>query len=237
LTRDRVLVWDGCVNVRDLGGLPLADGRETRFGVVVRADSIGGLTEKGWRALREYGVESAVDLRADEEVAEDSPRTAPIPVVRFPIVPWHIAHLAHDWPSMRVGYLAVLEHFRSQFAQAVGAIATVEAPVVVHCQGGRDRTGLVVALVLALAGVDAETIAADHAASDENWAPLLDRWFAEAESEQELERRHQIARPAGRTMVEVLAEVDGRYGGPAAYLLGAGASEDDLDKLVLRLRP
>jgi protein-tyrosine phosphatase len=237
LTRDRVLVWDGCVNVRDLGGLPLDGGGATRFGVVVRADSIGGLTDEGWRALRDYGVQSAVDLRADEELAEDAPRTAPFPIVRVPIVPWEIAHLAQDWPSMRVGYLALLEHFRQQFVRAITEVATADAPIVIHCQGGRDRTGLVVALVLALAGVDAEAIAADHALSDENWAPYLEDWYAAATTEAERERRRRIARPAGRTMVEVLDEVDSGYGGPRAYLRGAGASEEDLDRLVLRLRP
>ena len=224
------------MNVRDLGGLPCEGGGETRFGVVVRADSIGGLSEEGWRALRAHGVQSAVDLRADTEVAEDAPRSAPVPVVRAPIVPWELGDLAQDWPSMHVGYLALLEHFQPAFARALTAVATADAPVVVHCQGGRDRTGLVVALMLALVGVDSETIAADHALSDENWAPFLDDWFAEAESEAERERRRRIARPAGRTMVGILAEVDARYGGPRAYLLQAGVSEGDLDRIVLRLR-
>jgi protein-tyrosine phosphatase len=237
LTRNRVLVWDGCVNVRDLGGLPLAGSGETKFRVVVRADSIGGLTEEGWRALRNYGVQSAVDLRADEEVAQDARRAAPIPVVRAPIVPWEIAPLADNWPSMRVGYLALLERFRPQFVRAVAAIATAEEPIVIHCQGGRDRTGLVVALVLALAGVDAETIAADHALSDANWAPFLDAWYAEAETEEERERRRHITRPAGRTMVEILGEVDSRHGGPDAYLREGGVTGEQLDRLVLRLRP
>jgi protein-tyrosine phosphatase len=237
LTRTRVLVWDGCVNVRDLGGLPLEGGGETRFGVVVRADSVGGLTERGWQALNAYGVRSAVDLRADEEVAADPPRSAPIPVVRAPMVPWELDELGHHWPSMRDGYLAMLEHFQPQFVRAITVLATADDPVVVHCQGGRDRTGLVVALVLALVGVDAKTIAADHAESEVNWAPYLDEWFAAAETPEELERRRHITQPAGRTMVEILAELKRRHGGPRGYLLAAGASAEDLDKLVLRLRP
>src|SRR5205823_4190485 len=65
--RSRVLAWDGCINVRDLGGLPLEGGGETRFGVAVRADSIRTLTDGGWRELADYGVRLAVDLRSDEE--------------------------------------------------------------------------------------------------------------------------------------------------------------------------
>jgi protein-tyrosine phosphatase len=156
-------------------------------------------------------------------------------VLRVPITPWEIADLAYDWPSMHVGYLALLEHFRTQFADAVSALATADGPVVVHCQGGRDRTGLVVALVLHLVGVDVETIALDHARSDENWEPFLEAWFAEAPTAEELERRRRIARPAGRTMVDILEEVDSRYGGPRRYLLGSGASEQDIDSLVLTL--
>jgi protein-tyrosine phosphatase len=231
LTRKRVLVWDGCVNVRDLGGLPLEGGGETQFGVVVRADSIRGLTERGWQALLDYGVGSAIDLRAADELATDPQVEAPIPVVHAQLAPSNI-----DWSSIRAGYLDLLETFRPQFARVVTLVARAERPVVVHCQGGRDRTGLVVALLLALAGVDSETIATDHELSEENWAPYLDAWYAEAESEEELARRRRVTAPAGRAMVAVLDEVAARYGDPRLYLVSGGTSEDDLDRLVLRLR-
>jgi len=225
LTRERVLVWDGCVNVRDLGGLPLEGGGETRFGVVVRADSIRGLTKRGWDALLAYGVRSAVDLRRDAEVAEDPPRSVPVPVTRVPITP------PDEWTSMRDTYLEQLSLSRAQFDEAARLIAAAEHPIVVHCAGGRDRTGLLAALILDAAGVDREAIAADHALSDENWGPHNEAWFAEAPNEVERQRRMRVAVPAGRTMVEILEEVDRRYGGPHRYLSG-----DILDKLVLRLR-
>jgi len=227
LTRERVLVWDGCVNVRDLGGLPLEGGGETRFGVVVRADSLAGLTSRGWQALQDYGVRSAIDLRGDHELEATAER--PIPVTRIPITP--LSGPGWEWPSMLEAYLAVLETFRAQFTAAVDALAAADPPVLLHCQGGRDRTGLVVALLLAAAGVDAETIAADHALSDESWAPHNSSWFEEAEDEDERARRQRIARPAGRTMAELVAEVESCYGGPAAYLATA-----NLDTVVLRLR-
>lgn len=236
MTRPRVLAWDGCVNVRDLGGLPTEDGAETRFGVLVRADSIRGLTAQGWDALVSFGVRRAIDLRADAEVAADPPGDAPIPVVRVPIVPWETT-LGRDWPSMREGYLVVLEDFRDRFARVVDELATVDGPVVVHCMGGRDRTGLAVALVLRLAGVASETIAEDHAESDGNWAPFLDRWYAEAETEQELERRRRLSAPAGPAMVDVLAELERRYGGVPEYLIAAGAKDEAIHEVRRRLRP
>ena len=231
MSRDRVLVWDGCVNVRDLGGLPLQGGGETRFGVVVRADSIRALTERGWQALLDYGVRSAIDLRAPDELGADPPGEAPIPVVHV-----QLASSDLDWSSVRDGYLGVLEGSRSQFARVFGVLARAQEPVVVHCQGGRDRTGLVIALLLQLAGVDVETIAADHALSEQNWAPFLTAFYAGAETEEELERRRRVTAPAGRAVVEVLEEVGRSYGGARSYLVDGGASGQDLDRIVLRLR-
>lgn len=224
MTRERVLVWDGCVNVRDLGGLPLEGGGETRFGVIVRADSIRGLTERGWQALLDYGVGSVIDLRGDREVAEDPQGSPPVSVTRVPIMP------PDEWPSMGEAYLEQLAVSRAQFSRAIDLLAAADHPVVVHCAGGRDRTGLLVALLLAAAGVARDEIAADHALSDESFAPYNEAWFAKAADEAERERRMRIAVPAERTMVDVLTEVDRRYGGPAAYL-----GTESLDSLVLRL--
>jgi protein-tyrosine phosphatase len=226
LTRDRILVWDGCVNVRDLGGLLLEGGGETRYGVVVRADSIGTLTDTGWAALVDYGIVGAIDLRGDHELDGADPR---VPVTRIPIAP--LSGPAWEWPSMLEAYLAMLEEWRPQFAQAVDAIAAVEPPVVLHCQGGRDRTGLVVALILEAVGVNRAAIAADHALSDESFAPFNSSWLDEAPDEDERARRRRITQRAGETMADVLAEVERRYGGPAGYL-----GTDSIDTIVLRLR-
>jgi protein-tyrosine phosphatase len=70
--RDRNLDWEGCFNVRDLGGLSTIEGRLTRWGAVVRADSLGHLTAAGWSALKAHGIRTIVDLRNDEELASDA---------------------------------------------------------------------------------------------------------------------------------------------------------------------
>jgi protein-tyrosine phosphatase len=78
--------WDGCRNVRDLGGLPAAGGRVTRWGAVVRSDSPANLTPRGWPALRAHGIRTIVDLRNDEErtdlvdVAADGLATVHLPM-------------------------------------------------------------------------------------------------------------------------------------------------------------
>jgi protein-tyrosine phosphatase len=175
-------------------------------------------------------VRLAVDLRGDDELEDDPPGDVPIDVVREP-VPGTTVPIIREWPSMLVAYRAPLESFHPRFAATLSRVARSESPVVVHCQGGRDRTGLAAALMLRLAGVPLDVIAADHALSDENWAPQNEQWLAEAADDCERERRRRIIQPAGETMAAVLEDLPTRE-----YLLEGGASSDDLDTLVVRLR-
>jgi protein tyrosine/serine phosphatase len=110
-----------------------------------------------------------------------------------------------------------------------------EPPAAIHCAGGRDRTGIACGMALWLAGVEPDAIAADHALSDESWAPYNDEWLAQAPDEKERQRRRRIQQPAGRTLADVLEEIERREG-VRELLLGAGADEAALDRLVARLR-
>jgi hypothetical protein len=221
--------------VRDLGGLPLADGGETEYRVVVRADSLPGLTADGRCALVDYGVSLVVNLRPVREADDDEGvEPLPVPVVRAPMDPRPVA-VAWEWPSMHEAYLALADHYRGTFAQALTALGSAEPPGAIHCAGGRDRTGIACGMALWLAGVEPDVIAADHALSDDSWAPYNDEWLAEAPDEQERERRRRILQPAGRTLAEVLEEIERREG-IRQLLLGAGADEAALDRLVARLR-
>src|SRR5262245_29445429 len=82
----RELVWDGCLNVRDLGGHRTVDGSETRYGSVVRADSVRQLTDEGWTAAVDYGVRTVVDLREGGELEADPPGDVPVEVVHVPFL-------------------------------------------------------------------------------------------------------------------------------------------------------
>ena len=249
--RSRELAWEGCLNVRDLGGLPTLDGGETCFGRVVRADSVRQLSDAGWEAVADYGVRTVVDLRGDYELRDDPPGELPLDVVHVPFMEanegeWdaivhEIEAAASAAPNAteatRDVYLIFLEHFRQNAAAGVRAVARAPGGgVVVHCVGGKDRTGLLCAFLLDLANVGIEEIAADYALSEERLQPRFELWLAEAETEAEREWILRVARTPAEAMVGVFGELERLYGGVRRYLRGAGASDDDLELAAARLR-
>jgi protein tyrosine/serine phosphatase len=247
LPRSRDLAWDGLLNARDLGGHRTEDGAETCWRSIVRADTVRQLTDDGWRALVAYGVRTIVDLRSNEELAEDPP-------AELPIDPVHVSFFddrsdvfeeveaaseaARDHATAtRDVYLIFLEHFRANVAAAVRAVADApDGAVVVHCHGGKDRTGMVSAFLLRLAGVSIDDIATDYALSEERLRTRHDDWFAQAADERELARLHRIASTQRESMVQVLEELERRYGSIAGYLRAGGATDEELERARARLR-
>lgn len=250
--RSRELVWDGCLNVRDLGGHRTEDGAETRFGAVVRADSVRQLTDKGWEALVDYGIGTVVDLRGDHEREADAdpPAGLQVELVHVPFMEsdergWdeiepEVEAAANAAPDVATAtrdvYLIFLEHFKANVAVGIRAVARArEGGVVVHCVGGKDRTGLLSAFLLHLAGVDTEQIAADYALSEERLRPRHEAWFAEAATDEELERLQRIAQTPAASIVGVFEALERRYGSVEGFLRDAGASDDDLARARARL--
>lgn len=245
---ERRLDWEGCLNVRDLGGHPTEDGGETRMGAVVRADSVRRLTEAGWRSLVDYGIRRILDLRLESELEEDPPGDLPVEVVHVSFLEdlplerqieifqrWIDA--PDDVAATRDGYLEMLEEYRGNVAAAISAVAGAPAGgVLVHCMGGKDRTGLVAALLLRLAGVSVADIAADYGLSAENIKPLWQIWVEDAGDENERELRRRLSASPAEAMAQVLETLERERGSVRRYLLDAGASVKELDHVVARLR-
>jgi len=229
----RDLEWEGCYNVRDLGGLPTVQGAVTRFGALVRSDNPWRLTEEGLAAMRAHGVRSVVDLRDHSEISE-RPSIELDHVVNISVLDfgdeeyWQRWRGVHDTPRF---YAEVLERWADRFTAAVVAVARApEGGVLVHCEVGRDRTGLVCALLLSVAGVPPEAIAADYALSAERLAPLYAEWLRaehDPETRARLERENVSDAAA---MAHVLENVD-----VERYLLDSGATERDLETIRERL--
>ena len=242
--RDRRLAWEGCVNVRDLGGLPTADGRTTRWGAVVRSDGLDRLEPAGWTALEAYGVRTIVDLRNGIE-RQAEPYTSPLPVVVAEVEDDADRQFIERWRPFSTPhyYRAALDRWPGRIAGAVAAVARAPAGgVLVHCGLGRDRTGLIVMLLLALAGVTPGCIADDHQLSGECLPPVdVDRLLAgassvnartreqfEADCARENERR--AAASDRDALVATLESFD-----VERYLLANGLTADDLAALSARL--
>jgi len=251
LPPSRDLTWDGCLNVRELGGLPTAGGGETRTGSIVRADSVHQLSQDGWQALVDHGIRTVIDLRGDHEREDDPPAELPVDVVHVPFMEaseaeWEeiteeieaASAAAPDVAtSTRDVYLIFLERFKDNVAAGVKAVADApDGGIVIHCVGGKDRTGLLAAFLLHLAGVDDDAIAADYALSEERLLPRHEAWFAAAESEEELERLKRIAQTPAASMTGVFAELERRHGGIEGYLREAGVTGDELERARARLR-
>jgi protein-tyrosine phosphatase len=239
----RELRWDDCLNVRDLGGFPLADGGETRWTALVRSDRADLLSASGWRALREHGITTIVDLRGASE--RDGARAVEgIQTVRVPLFgdddAAFLAAADAACATMEDFYVYSLESRAAEFAAAVAAVSeAADGGVLVHCQGGRDRTGIVVALLLALVGVPDDVIAADYAASEDALQPMYREWIDAADDRGERKHRERIVRERAcrpELMLRVLARLRERYGSVETYLFGGGATEAQLARVRARLR-
>jgi protein-tyrosine phosphatase len=204
----------------------------------VRADSVRHLTEAGWDALVEYGVRTIVDLRRHDELERDPPLDVPVDVVHVPLETpddWEVVHQVwrqegdHD-EGIRAAYVLKTERLAGRFAAAIETIANApEGGIVVHCFAGKDRTGLTCAMLLRLADVGVDDIAADYGLSGENIRSIIDPWADAAPDERERALRLRIGASPPQVMADVLAELEQRHGTIRHYLLDAGADSQTLD--------
>ena len=229
------LDWPGCRNVRDLGGLPTADGRVIRDGVLIRSESLQYLDADGVEAVRRSGVTRILDLRGDAEVAiAPTPFTGTPLAVRQSLV--DPADPDHGQPTIVEASTWMLDKRPELFAAAVKAIADEpHGAVVVHCHGGKDRTGMVVALALSVAGVPEEEIVADYFLTQSRLAGWLAEQLAGEPDASKHSEMIEFRDTRAESIVAILRHLDEKYGGPEAYLRHGGLTDEDLNKLRARL--
>jgi protein tyrosine/serine phosphatase len=242
----RWIELEGAHNVRDLGGLPAAGGR-TRDGVLLRSDALDQLTAGDVEHLVGHvGLAHVVDLRSATERIERGRGPLGATPVRYTEVevigPDHLARRAAaraaafsaGEPLARViadGYVELLELGAPAFAAAFGAIAGPGGtPALVHCAIGKDRTGVLTALLLDAAGVERDEIVADYARTSERMAPIIERWMVNTPSSGMSEQVAAFtATAAPETMDHVLTVVHDRWGGAADYFVANGQPAADVD--------
>lgn len=228
---DRELSWDGCVNVRDLGGLG-----QIRPGAVVRMEAPSRLSEAGWAAAWAHGVRTVVDLRDAGECEPDgAPRPAGISTVRAPLDPIGTPFYEHwkqvDNLASPLYFPAMLAEHPQPVISAVRAIATA-APgcVAFHCAGGKDRTGLLALVLLTLAGATPEEIIADYLLSYER----MRQRYAELGARDQLTAVTELLASRDTTIEASLTSTIASLPMPD-FLLGNGLSGTELAALRNRL--
>jgi protein-tyrosine phosphatase len=231
-------MFPALLNARDLGGCPTVDGAITNHRSLLRADDLAQLSPAGLRALGEYGVATVLDLRWPEEIATaPSPVLQQLPGVRYVSVSL-LAESPADWGALgghctkEQWKCTVLERLRPQLNRALAVIAAAgPEPLLFHCVAGKDRTGVIAALLLTLAEVVPSAIAADYAASTGNLRDAYLRRYRDADPAAIVE----VVRCPEEAVYNMLDYLD-RAGGIRAYLRGIGLSEAEISRLRARLR-
>jgi protein-tyrosine phosphatase len=237
---------EGCPNLRDLGGYEATDGRRVKWGLIFRSSNLARLTDKGLGQIRRLGIRTACDFRTESEALKQPnrfPGSEAVGYVRLPIqhgdfeptiVFDRIRKGDYDWISedfMLQGYIESVEHYPEVWARLFELLADPRnRPVLFHCTGGKDRTGVAAALVLLALGVPEETVVADYGLSDGYNADVR-------------QKINDALQPLGVDISKVapyftapesriralLQHVDDRYGSAVDYLVKkAGVSEETL---------
>lgn len=225
--------WEGCFNARDLGGLPTNDGRTTRHGVFVRGDTLCDLTEDGRRSLLEDGVRTVVDLRGEDELARQPNPFAAIDGVRYEHRPLNdpgVTSRISGIEDQTERYRVMLDGNGQRIAAIMNVIATSPRAVLFHCFAGRDRTGIVAAILLRLAGVPDDAIVQDYAISDERLEKRYDEW-SKRWTEADKARIERSIAEAETTIRGTLGHLDEKYGGVEPYLLKHGLDPAAMGRL------
>jgi protein-tyrosine phosphatase len=203
----------------------------------VRSDCITNLTPDGLKAMQDYGISTVIDLRSQSERAADSAavsRAEGVVYLHRPLVDDANMRRLGEATDMFGRYLMMLDNDHHAFRNVFSAMATAEGGVLFHCFAGKDRTGLVAAMLLSLAGVPPDHIAADFNESDRQLARKYEEWIAGAEPEKRDQMREDLHCPPER-ILGVLEYLDRKWGGVPSYLEAAGMTPANIDRVAAKL--
>jgi protein-tyrosine phosphatase len=256
---------DGLANMRDVGGIPTSDGDKIIPGRLLRADNLQTLTASDVDQLLGLGLTDVIDLRSDYETAQEGPGPLassevqihqfslfrewqvgvgePKPDVRPEVMPEDALPWIDLEPSVELDnqvasvYFSYLVDRPDSVLAALRTIARARGVALVHCAAGKDRTGAIVALALAVAGAERQAIIDDYAASSERVEQVVERLMASPTYAGNLEGRpmsSHLSRP--EAMISLLRHIDETFGGVLPMLIKMGWTADDTDQLRAKLR-
>ena len=242
-TPTRNVELTGVFNFRDLGGYETADGRSVRWRTIFRADGLGHLTADDVEALRPVGLRTVVDLRTVGELEQ----RGRFPVDDYPVAFHHLSVIDQTWdldeairenlPTtefLHRSYHQMLDQGAGAFATAFEVLAGPDAlPAVFHCAAGKDRTGLLAALLLGSLGIGHDDIVDDYVLTQ----AIMDRHLERAaKGDPAIARRVALAPKSffaadPAAMSRVLDDVEREHGSIRGFVKWTGVSDDVLGRL------
>jgi protein-tyrosine phosphatase len=219
------------MNTRDLGGYPLAGGGETRYGRMLRSDAPVAVSPQDEDLLLTLGVTTIIDLRHEEEIRRNPCALMGRPGFHYHNVPFHLGCDTLSSASQVGGsYFRMAEELSQAVAQVFRTMAAAPGGVLYHCTAGKDRTGVVSALLLDLAGVDRADIVANYQVS---YTYLED--FIRQVCIENPDMPAFVGRSDPAYMKDFLDLLAQTYGNARGYLRRAGVSEEELSAVLEKL--
>jgi protein-tyrosine phosphatase len=238
----RRIELDGCLNFRDLGGYPTADGKTVRWGQVFRSDALHLLTTSDVARLRDdLRIGDVIDLRSTAEVRAEGCGPLADEAIRFHHVPLFdglVRERREQAAAIDLAdrYFLLAEFAKEPIARVITTLAETTAPAVYHCAAGKDRTGVVSAVLLGLLGVADEVIVADYALTQDNLDQIIERLLSTEGYQTMLSALPPDTLHAQpQTMVSLLEKLGGKYGSMQAYAEAAGVPAAAINQLRRRL--
>ncbi len=245
----RRLALSGTYNVRDVGGYPTVDGRTVKWQTLFRGDALHQVDEEGRAAFTEIGLRTLVDLRDDDERAAAPDNLHPeVRVVHVPVFskasPEAILEadekvIDRSSPTLMADVYRMLVHAHGdKVVEAIRELARPGSlPAIVHCTAGKDRTGIVIALVLEVAGVPDEVIAIDFTATNlflnEEFRSTVLRATGDVGRDEESVKRMLACPP--ELILDVLAGIREKHGSVEQYLIDHGMTIEEIAALRAEL--
>jgi protein-tyrosine phosphatase len=237
----RHVAFERLHNFRDLGGYHAHDGRTVRWGVLYRSDSLGKLDGDDWDRFLALGVRTVIDLRYPWEISargrvpdSDGLAYVNLSVEHRPYDQAEIDPEVDPWRYLADRYAEVALDGVKELGQALEVIARADGPLVFHCASGKDRTGLLAALVLSLLGISEDQIGEDFALTELATDRLIADW--RAANPQRTLRWPGFGRAPAEVIRLFLADLTVRHGSVHRYAIERlGVTEELIAKLRDRL--
>jgi len=234
---ERLIALEGAVNFRDLGGYPAPDATRTRWRTLFRADGLGELTEADLEVVRALGIRTVIDLRSGDELERGrfDVDAHPVTFHHFPFIEQlpDAEEFERRPGLLGTQYLEMIDGAGPQILGALEALAQPGAlPAVFHCTAGKDRTGVLSAIVLSLLGVDEPTVVADYALSGEAMLRLRAKLVRKyPEGREAIENMGEVFSADPSQMEQLLDHVRAEHGSVGAYVEGLGAPTGLVERL------